>query len=436
MSKTVLCFISILVAFNLLSQSNFTCGNSISPPSSISCFGVTTTSFYSYNEVPEDGSIWFSINEPDYYYLFRIYDPQSGNEISYQAYTSCGGSQVYFSGQGCGNNQAYKIKADVSGYTESFEIAVYFAMDCDQPACADIAASNYDPCAAYYYWYDYCEYPYPGCTDYNACNFIYEATIDDGSCEYESCYGCTDENACNFDNPLGLDDGSCLFEGEACDDGNSNTTNDVIQLDCSCMGELANPGCTDAQALNYDLMAENNDGSCIYPEEHAQMIDQGIDGCHYFTGSLEENLSGQLNEPHAWFQFSATSINLYLSISNECNDLGIILYDSELTVLMQHDLIATIAAEELMYTDLAIGETYFVEIASYGGELICGLEGCLSNVPPSAVLGDFDGNGIITIADLGPFLGQFGTSGEGLTGDFNQDGWVNVADLLIFLGFF
>ncbi len=49
--------------------------------------------------------------------------------------------------------------------------------------------------------------------------------------------GCTDNMACNFDSTATVDDGSCFSVGDACDDGDPNTINDVY-VDCStCMGE-------------------------------------------------------------------------------------------------------------------------------------------------------------------------------------------------------
>ena len=38
-----------------------------------------------------------------------------------------------------------------------------------------------------------------GCTDSTACNYYLYATIDDGSCEFESCIGCLNVAACNYD---------------------------------------------------------------------------------------------------------------------------------------------------------------------------------------------------------------------------------------------
>ena len=55
---------------------------------------------------------------------------------------------------------------------------------------------------------------FAGCTDAVACNFNSVATIDDGSCLYETC-GCMDEEACNYDAGAEFDDGSCCVCIEA-----------------------------------------------------------------------------------------------------------------------------------------------------------------------------------------------------------------------------
>lgn len=52
--------------------------------------------------------------------------------------------------------------------------------------------------------------------------------------------GCTDDSACNFDAAAGFDDGSCEFPGDACDDGDASTTNDVYNDLCECAGEVSN----------------------------------------------------------------------------------------------------------------------------------------------------------------------------------------------------
>ena len=65
----------------------------------------------------------------------------------------------------------------------------------------------------------FCPEEFPGCTDGAACNFNPDATLDDGTCEFETCAGCTDDLACNYNPSSTIDDGTCVFpeEGEECD---------------------------------------------------------------------------------------------------------------------------------------------------------------------------------------------------------------------------
>ena len=73
-----------------------------------------------------------------------------------------------------------------------------------------------------------------GCTNSSACNYDPDATVDDGSCETDSCTGCMDDEACNY---------------------NENAT---IPAFCSY------PGCTNLFACNYSFLAGCDDGSCCY----------------------------------------------------------------------------------------------------------------------------------------------------------------------------
>lgn len=86
-----------------------------------------------------------------------------------------------------------------------------------------------------------------GCTDASACNYDSNATLDDGSCDY-NCLGCTDPNACNYDATAIQDDGSCLQFDDCGECGGDNS---------GCLG------CTDPSACNYDADALIDDGSCI-----------------------------------------------------------------------------------------------------------------------------------------------------------------------------
>ncbi len=132
-----------------------------------------------------------------------------------------------------------------------------------------------------------------GCTDMNACNYNPDATQDDGSClvigsacddgfadtvgdmiqpdcscmgEPMIVSGCTSVDACNYDMLAINDDGSCFFIGDLCDDGLSETSGDMIDADCMCVGEVVmTMGCTNADACNYDAAATIDDGSCFFP---------------------------------------------------------------------------------------------------------------------------------------------------------------------------
>ncbi len=67
------------------------------------------------------------------------------------------------------------------------------------------------------------------------------ATVCFSACENCSTPGCTDANACNFNAEATSDDGSCLVIGGSCDDGDNSTANDLVQNDCACMGTPAIP---------------------------------------------------------------------------------------------------------------------------------------------------------------------------------------------------
>jgi hypothetical protein len=46
-------------------------------------------------------------------------------------------------------------------------------------------------------------------------------------------------DACNYDMSANTDDGSCFFVGDACDDENANTSNDVYNANCQCEGVVS-----------------------------------------------------------------------------------------------------------------------------------------------------------------------------------------------------
>ena len=105
---------------------------------------------------------------------------------------------------------------------------------------------------------------YKGCIDPSTgTNWMNGWTYIANTLELFAITGCTDATACNYDAAATQDDGSCEYPGDACDDNDPLTTDDVLQGDCSCAGEVVN-GCTDGTACNYDAAATVDDGSCEF----------------------------------------------------------------------------------------------------------------------------------------------------------------------------
>ena len=84
-----------------------------------------------------------------------------------------------------------------------------------------------------------------GCTLMAACNYNDQATINDGSCQYdpEPILGCMDSEANNYNSDATEDDGSCEYDPDP---------------------DEPVPGCMDPEASNYDSNATEEDGSCEY----------------------------------------------------------------------------------------------------------------------------------------------------------------------------
>ncbi|WP_306641918.1 lamin tail domain-containing protein [Sanyastnella coralliicola] len=127
----------------------------------------------------------------------------------------------------------------------------------------------------------------PGCTDVTACNYDASATIDDGSCEFVSCAGCTDPTACNYDMSATIDDASCFFVGDACDDGDAATINDLVQADCGCAGTVAST----VDLIITEIHYNGNDGAG-FPDGNYEFVEiynneaVAVDLTDFFMGGV------------------------------------------------------------------------------------------------------------------------------------------------------
>ena len=86
-------------------------------------------------------------------------------------------------------------------------------------------------------------------------------------------YGCTDSEALNFDDMATDDDGSCAYPVYGCTDPEAQNFDEEADTEdgsCEYEDEVVK-GCTDPEAENYDEEAEADDGSCDYYEP--------IEGC-------------------------------------------------------------------------------------------------------------------------------------------------------------
>jgi hypothetical protein len=123
-----------------------------------------------------------------------------------------------------------------------------------------------------------------GCTNATACNYDDAATEDDGACDF-TCYGCTDPFACNYDAEATIEDGSCEYVvdiyGVDYVDCDGNCLNDE-DGDGVC-DEDEKPGCMDSTACNYDPIATNDDGSCVFADDPCEICN--ADG----TVTIDEN---------------------------------------------------------------------------------------------------------------------------------------------------
>ena len=84
--------------------------------------------------------------------------------------------------------------------------------------------------------------------------------------------GCIDPIACNYNSNANSDDNSCIYANDICDtcSGETDGTGTVVDNDLDNDGVCDDDevlGCTDAEACNYNILATDEDDSCIYPSE-------------------------------------------------------------------------------------------------------------------------------------------------------------------------
>ena len=97
-------------------------------------------------------------------------------------------------------------------------------------------------------------------------------------------YGCTDSMALNFDVDATINDGSCILAVYGCIDSTASNFNNEANLDDgSCVPYLA--GCTDPDAFNFNPNANIEDGSCDYDSKVIIQFEE-LDGSNFYFWAL------------------------------------------------------------------------------------------------------------------------------------------------------
>ena len=131
------------------------------------------------------------------------------------------------------------------------------------PGCMNPASCNYNPLATV----DdgSCLFPGTLCDDGNP-NTINDSINPDCICIGNIIvYGCTDPQSCTYNPLANVNDNSCIFPDSPCDDNNPDTFNDILDSLCNCVGTLYVSGCMDPNACNYNPLANIDDNSCVLP---------------------------------------------------------------------------------------------------------------------------------------------------------------------------
>ena len=213
-----------------------------------------------------------------------------------------------------------------------------------------------------------------GCTDPSACNFDPQANVEDWSCAYPqwSCddgdpntlndmyddwcncqgisgnweVGCIDPSACNFDFQAVVDDGSCIYPGSACDDGDPNTEASFINWWCDCEAPVE---CNDYNAINYSYLASTNE-DCRY--------------AYYISAFYDVNYNGAWDWDEPWltdFPVSVLGIDSVMTI----DELGYVYFELDsMNTALQGD--SSLYDEWTVTTPLTFNADWGYNYASWG----------------------------------------------------------------------
>jgi gliding motility-associated-like protein len=130
--------------------------------------------------------------------------------------------------------------------------------------------------------------------------------------------GCTDSSAINYNSLANIDDGSCEYNVFGCTNSFASNYNPLATVDDgSCVLYLT--GCTDFQAINYNPSATLEDGSCVY---------NSCDGLYFAPNTFSPNNDGIndgwsiVTDSECWIEFQVLIFDRWGRLVWESNIIG------------------------------------------------------------------------------------------------------------------
>jgi len=326
--------------------------------------------------------------------------------------------------------------------------------------CTDSEACNYG--AAFTIDDGSCDYSCYGCTDVNACNFDENATINSG-CDY-SCYGCTDEDACNYNSEATLSDDSCTYPTvwflDSDNDGYGNSDFTQVScsqpinfidndLDCNDLNGEINPDATEEcdgvdndcdgeidedlpTSTYYEDLDEDGFGSDIsleacQPSGSFTALQNGdCDDTDDSINPLSDELCGNDLDDNCDGSTDENTVLFYL-------DLDLDGYGDPESPIQACELISGLSTNDLDCDDARPDVYPGASGTAEGIDNNC--DGEISSNESAPCLGDFDSDGLITIADLLSILDAYSCENS-CEHDLSGDGSVTSSDIIIFLNLY
>jgi len=336
-----------------------------------------------------------------------------------------------------------------------------------------------------------------GCTDEAACNYDADATLDDGSCDFD-CSGCMDPEACNYDEYATQDDGSCISPdpvfGCGCEVEVSVAATGLLGMESSEVSEVTGAGTLTTVSIDLywtslangswpaDMLVQIGapDGSCIE-----------FGGYNYASGACANQGDYTVLYPDTWWVDATGTYTVEVDLSSAG-----VSGDGVWTVTIVNGWQTSTGADydaTFILGGICPGE--FVEVLGCIDQGACNYDagantddgsceytscsGCVDpmacNYDPSALIDDgtcemqscagcmddtacnydaeatmddgscefescdcpedVNGDGVISVADILVLLGEFGCTSE-CSVDINDDDATNVQDILLLLAAF